>query len=160
MPDALLVVALLTALGAGLAAGVFFAFSNFVMAALGRLPGSQATRAMQEINVTVINPLFMVVLFGTGVLCLLLAILVLGQWDDAYGPYLIGAAAVYIAGTVVVTMVFNVPRNDELARQDPESAEAKEVWGRYLREWTAWNTVRTIACAATMVAVVGGIAAA
>jgi uncharacterized membrane protein len=160
MPDALLVLALMTALGAGLAGGVFFAFSNFVMAALGRIPAAEGSRAMQVINVTVINPLFMAVLFGTGVLCLSVIALSLAQWDDAYGPYVIGAGVAYILGTVVVTMAFNVPRNNELARQDPESAEAKEVWARYLREWTAWNSVRTLASAATMVALVGGIAAA
>src|SRR5258705_6992637 len=44
-----------TALGAGLVAGVFFAFSSFVMAALARLPPAQAIAAMQSINVTVVN---------------------------------------------------------------------------------------------------------
>jgi uncharacterized membrane protein len=160
MPDALLVLVLVTAVGAGLAAGVFFAFSNFVMAALGRLPAAQGIRAMQEVNVTVINPLFMVVLFGTGFLCVAVIVAVLADWDDAYGPFLVGAGVAYIVGTVVVTIAFNVPRNDELARQDPNSAAAEEVWGRYLREWTAWNTVRTVASAATMVALVGGMAAA
>ena len=48
--------------------GVFFAFSNFVMAALGRIPAAEGMRAMQEINVTVINPLFMGALFGTALL--------------------------------------------------------------------------------------------
>ena len=39
--------------GAGLAAvnaGAFFAFSNFVMAALGRLDEPEGIRAMQQIN--------------------------------------------------------------------------------------------------------------
>ena len=43
----------LISLGAGLAAvnaGAFFAFSNFVMAALGRLDEPEGIRAMQQIN--------------------------------------------------------------------------------------------------------------
>jgi uncharacterized membrane protein len=160
VPDALLALVLVTALGAGLAAGVFFAFSNFVMAALGRIPAAEGIRAMQEINVTVINPLFMAVLFGTGLLGLAVIVAALADWDDAYSPFLVGAGVTYVVGTVVVTMAFNVPRNNEVARQDPKSAATEEVWGRYLREWTAWNTVRTVASAATMVALVGGIAAA
>jgi uncharacterized membrane protein len=160
MPDALLVLALATALGSGLVAGVFFAFSNFIMRALGRIPAPEGIRAMQTINVTVINPLFMAVLFGTGLLCLAVLVAALADWDDAYSPFLVGAGVAYVVGTVVVTMAFNVPRNNEVARQDPNSAAAEEVWSRYLREWTAWNTVRTVASAATTVSLVGGIAAA
>ena len=36
--------------GSGLMAGVFFAFSTFVMTALGRLPDRQGLVAMQEIK--------------------------------------------------------------------------------------------------------------
>jgi uncharacterized membrane protein len=66
-----------TTLGAGLVAGAFFAFSSFIMAALGRVPAPEGIRVMQQINVTVINPLFMTALFGTGVLCLAVAIFAL-----------------------------------------------------------------------------------
>ena len=58
-------VALLSALGAGLVAGIFFAFSSFVMKALGRLPRDQGIRAMQSINVTVLNPWLFSAFFGT-----------------------------------------------------------------------------------------------
>ena len=46
------------AIGSGLVAGIFFAFSSFVMAALGRLPSDHGIAAMNAINVTVINPMF------------------------------------------------------------------------------------------------------
>jgi uncharacterized membrane protein len=41
---------LITALGCGLAAGVFYAFSTFVMKALARLPAAQGFAAMQSIS--------------------------------------------------------------------------------------------------------------
>ena len=44
------VATLATTLGCGLNAGVFFAFSTFVMPALKRLPAAQGIAAMQSIN--------------------------------------------------------------------------------------------------------------
>jgi uncharacterized membrane protein len=160
MPDPLLILTLATALGAGLVAGVFFAFSTFVMAALGRVPAPEGIRAMQEINVTVINPWFMTALFGTGLACLAVIVAALVDWNGDYGPYLVAAAVLYVVGCIVVTMAFNVPRNNVLARLDPASGDAADTWRRYLVEWTAWNSVRTAASLAAAGALTGGIAAA
>jgi len=46
----LTVLPLLAALGSGVVAGVFFAFSSFVIPALARLPPAQGVLAMQSIN--------------------------------------------------------------------------------------------------------------
>ena len=159
MSDGLFVLTLVTALGAGLIAGAFFAFSTFVMAALGRVPAPEGIRVMQQINLTVINPWFMTALFGTGVACLAVATYALADWDASYGAYLIAAAALYVIGCLGVTMAFNVPRNNALARVVPASAEAETVWRPYLVEWTAWNTVRTVASLAATGLLIGGIAA-
>ena len=64
------IVTVLCALGAGLTAGIFYAFSTFVMAALARLPPVNGIGAMNAINVTVINPWFMAVFLGTPLLCI------------------------------------------------------------------------------------------
>jgi uncharacterized membrane protein len=159
MPDALLILTLVTALGASLPAGAFFAFSTFIMAALGRVPAPEGIRAMQQINITVITPWFMTAVFGTGLACLAVAIAALVDWDGSYGPYLLAAAALYLIGCVGVTMWFNVPRNNALAKQEPESPEAAEIWQRYLVEWTAWNTVRTVASLAALGLFIGAIIA-
>jgi uncharacterized membrane protein len=159
MPDGLLILTVPTALGAGLVAGAFFAFSTFVMAALGRVPAPEGIRAMQQINITVINPWFMTALFGTGVACLAVIVFALADWDASYGPYLIAAGAVYVVGCVGVTMAFNVPRNNVLAGLEPAAAQAAETWRRYLVEWTAWNSVRAVASLAALGLLVGGIAA-
>jgi uncharacterized membrane protein len=160
MTDALLILTLATALGAGLIAGAFFAFSTFIMAALGRVPAPEGIRAMQEINVTVINPWFMTALFGTGLACLAVAVAALFDWDGSYGPYLLAAGTLYVFGCVGVTMWFNVPRNNVLATLEPTGGEVAHVWRRYLVEWTAWNTVRTIASLAATGLLIGAIAAA
>lgn len=139
------VLALVSALGCGLAAGVFFAFSTFVMPALARLPAPQGVAAMQSINVKAINPWFMSALFGTALACLGAIVAALTDLDEAYAPYLVAGGALYLLGTIGVTMAFNVPRNDALAKLDPASAEAANYWPRYLEEWTRWNHVRTVA---------------
>ena len=159
MSDALFVLTLATALGSALAAGAFYAFSTFIMAALGRVPAPEGIRAMQQINITVINPWFMTAVFGTGLASVVLAVVVLADWDGGYGPYLLIAAVLYVVGCVGVTMAFNVPRNNALASAEPESAEAASLWSRYLVEWTAWNTVRTIASLAATGLLVGAVAA-
>jgi uncharacterized membrane protein len=126
------------ALGCALVGGIFFAFSNFVMRALFRVPGGMA--AMQAINVTVLNPLFLALFFGTAAAC---AVLVLLRPASAL---VIAGAALYLLGTFGVTIVFNVPRNKALARLD--AADSVAAWRRYVQEWTWWNHVRTLAAVA------------
>ena len=74
------------ALGCGLIAGVFWAFSNFVMPALACLPPRQGMAAMQAINLAVLNRRFLGVLLGTGLACLVLAVGALGEGAGARFP--------------------------------------------------------------------------
>ena len=56
-----------------------------------------------------------------------------------------GGAALYVAGVVVTTVAYHVPRNDRLERVDPSKDEELAYWAVYLREWVRLNHVRTIA---------------
>jgi uncharacterized membrane protein len=102
----------------------------------------------------------MTALFGTGLACVALVVAALADWDGSYGPYLVAAGVIYVVGSDGVTMVFNVPRNNQVARAAPDSPDGAEVWKRYLREWTAWNTVRTVASLAALVLLMAALAAA
>lgn len=139
---------LFSALGCGLIAGVFFAFSTFVMSALARLKPTQGIVAMQSINITVINPLFFTVLFGTAVACIFLAVFSLLRWHQPGAFYLLVGSLLYLVGTMGVTIVFNVPLNEALAIVDPGSTEGANLWSRYLVNWTIWNHVRAVAALA------------
>ena len=141
-------VALLSALGCGLMAGVFFAFSAFVMTALARLPSSQGIAAMQSINVAVINPCFMAAFLGTAAACAVLAVFSLLVWRLPGSVYLLAGSLLYLVGTLMVTFVFNVPRNDALAAVQGGSADGASLWAGYVTSWTAWNHVRTVAALA------------
>jgi uncharacterized membrane protein len=144
---------LVTALGCGLNAGVFFAFSGFVMKALARLHPAQGVATMQAINVAAFTPAFMAALFGTAVACGVLQVWALFAWDERFAPYLLVGSLLYLVGTVLLTIAYHVPRNDALARVEPHSGDAESHWVRYLSGWTAWNHLRaaaSIAAAATL----------
>ena len=136
---------LVSALGSALIAGVFFAFSSFVMAALARLPAPQGMAAMQSVIVTVINPAFLGTFLGTGAICLALLVIALKDRGNPRAGYLLAGGLLYLLGTVVVTLAFNVPRNLALAAVDPSAPESALLWARFVSSWTAWNHVRAAA---------------
>jgi uncharacterized membrane protein len=137
-------VAFLSALGAGLVAGIFFAFSSFVMKALGRLPRDQGIRAMQLINVTVLNPWFFSAFFGTALGATVLTVFGFLHWGNPGAGSLMAGGLLYLAGCIFVTIALNVPLNNALAEIDPLSADGARVWEEYLSRWTAWNHIRTL----------------
>ena len=141
-------VTLLAALGCGLIGGVFFAFSTFVMKALGRLPLGEGIAAMQAINVAVLNPWFLGAFIGTAGACILALISSLLLWHDPEAMYLLAGSALYLVGTLLVTIVVNVPKNEALASLAPADSDAAHLWADYVSSWTAWNHVRTAAALA------------
>jgi uncharacterized membrane protein len=159
MSDPLVALTVVTALGCGLSAGALFAFSSFVMRALARLPAPHGIAAMNSINVVAVTPVFMTAIFGTGLLCIAVAVWALADWRGSYSPYLVAGGAVYVAGVLGVTMAFNVPRNNALARVDPADAQADPYWRHYVSEWTAWNHVRVLAGIAAAAALTLGLQA-
>jgi uncharacterized membrane protein len=131
----------IAAIGSGITAGVFFAFSSFVIAALKRISPEHGVAVMNSINVTVINPGFMSAFAGTALLCLLLSAGSIFKWDQGVAKLALIASLVYLIGTFGVTIVFNVPLNDKLAKQ------GISFWQDYLAAWTLWNHIRTVAAA-------------
>ena len=157
MTDLQFVLTLGGLLGCGLMAGLFFGFSTFIMRALAGLAPSQGIEAMQSINRTVLNPWFLGVFFGTAVICLGLACWSLWQWELPNAGCLLAGSGLYLLGTLGVTVVFNVPLNNGLDRVDPASTQAPADWAGYLKTWTAWNHVRTVAAVLAMTAFAIGL---
>lgn len=149
---------ILVAAGAGLIGGVFFAFSAFVMKALTQLPFEQGVAAMQRINVVVLNPLFLALFVGTALLAGIGAAGAFLSWGTARSALLFIAGISYLVGSFGVTVAFNVPRNERLARLSPETAEAIAYWPIYVREWLFWNHVRTAASAVSAASAAAALA--
>lgn len=139
------VLTFLAVLGSGLMAGLFFAFSTSVMAALARLPAGQGAAAMNAINVVIVNPVFLAVFMGAALVCLAIGVGAVINWGQPGALWLLAGSLLYLVGIMLVTMIFNVPLNDALAAADPASAEGANLWSRYLDEWVMWNHVRTVA---------------
>jgi len=137
------ILAVLAAVTAGLSAGVFFAFSTFVMPALHRLPTSGAVAAMQSINRFAPNGPFGAALFAP---------LALGGWLVVAlvrrpGPttaYVVAGTACVLVGLLVLAG-YHVPRNNTLDRVVADSLAAAQAWRDFYPGWVAWNHVRTLA---------------
>lgn len=132
-----------SAVGAALSAGVFLAFSTFVMRALDALPPPQGIAAMQSINRFAPNPLFMLALFGTALTSVALVAHALAHLSEPGAGYRLAGGALYLAA-IFLTVAYHVPRNNALASLDPGAAASVGEWADYVSHWTAWNHVRTL----------------
>lgn len=136
------------ALAAGLIAGVFLSFSDFVMRSLAGAAPVAGIEAMQLINRKVYRSIFMVLLMGLGPVSL-----VLGLIGLAYPPaiWVWSGALVYLFGVMAVTSRRNVPMNQRLDRMNRHYDTAAAYWSGYTRAWTRWNHIRTASAAGTAV---------
>ncbi|MGD9501683.1 MAG: DUF1772 domain-containing protein [Methyloceanibacter sp.] len=135
---------LLAALGSGLVAGAFFAFSSFVLGALARLPAPSGIAAMQSLIAAIKSPLFLAVFFGTAALAALIGIAAPLRWSEPGALYLLIGSLLYLNGPFGVTLLKNLPLNNQLAAMKPESAESGRFWNEFRAAWGRWNHVRWI----------------
>jgi uncharacterized membrane protein len=149
----------LSAIGCGLLAGLYFAFSTFIMTALGRIDQASGIAAMNAINAVIVKSLFMPVFLGTTLTSVALAVIGIMRWAEPGATAMLAGGVIYVLGMFVVTLQFNVPLNNALAAVDPASADAASVWARFLTDWTLWNHVRTVASTAACCLFVAALAA-
>jgi len=143
------VVTATTTVGSGLLAGVFFAFSGFVMSGLRRLPDRDGVAAMRSINVTAQHPPLMIALFGVSALCCAVLVRALATRSQPGAGWLLAGAILTVIGALGVTVAVNVPLNDRL--------EAGTVtWSRFLAGWEPANHARTLLCLAGCAALLIG----
>ena len=129
--------------GAGLSAGVFFAFSTFVMPAVNKLAPPAAIEAMQQINKAAPNGAFMTVLFAP-LLGLAWLVVTEGRRGGSPAAFVITGAACFAVGLLVL-MGYHVPHNNALDKVSAHASDAHRKWRDYYVGWTAWNHVRTLA---------------
>lgn len=130
-----------------LIAGVFLAFSDFVMRSLRRASPDAGVEAMQEINREVYSSVFLVWLIGMAPVGAALGIHAIVGLEGPAAPWFAAGAALYVIGTFVVTMLGNVPMNKRLDRMRPGQAITQDYWSTYVTFWTLWNHLRTASSA-------------
>ncbi len=157
MSDPVFALTFVTALGCAIAAGVFYAFSSFVMTGLDLRSPATAIGAMQGINVAAVRPPLLLPLFGTAPLCLAVVVTALIERDGGGSWFGLAGALIYLVGIVAVTMFANVPLNNRIDRIDADGPAAAEEWRHYLARWGAWNHVRTITGLAATAAMIASL---
>ncbi|GGE43773.1 hypothetical protein GCM10011367_18110 [Marinicauda pacifica] len=135
---------LFLALWTAVIAGVFSAFSEFVMRALSRAAPASGVDAMQQINVSVLRTQFVAGILLIPPISIGFAIYGFGAFDGLARISSFGAALVYTTMVFLVTVFGNVPMNNRLAGLDPHARETEAYWSEYGRVWTRLNHIRTL----------------
>lgn len=141
----------LAAVGSGLLAGLYWAFSVAVVPALAREPDAAGAAAMQRVNQVILRPAFLVAFAGTPLVGVVAAVL---AWPDD-GPvrwWVLAGTALQVLASFVFTAAYHVPRNTRLDAVDAASPEGQAYWRTYVREWTRANHVRAAGCALAVAA--------
>ena len=139
------------AIGAGLMAGVYFAFSGFIMRSFDQLGAARAADAMNAINEVILRSWFMPLFFGSTLLYAALATVAVFDGDLAGRWLLFVTGLIYVAGMFLCTAVFNVPLNNRLADTAGDDDLKAATWAHYLEHWTRWNHLRSVCSLAALV---------
>ena len=151
MLDSMIAIPLfIAAIGAGLMAGVYFAFSGFIMRAFDQLGAIAAADAMNSINEVILRSGFMILFWVSTGLYAALAVLALVDDNTPARGWLLAAGLIYVVGMFVCTAAFNVPLNNRLAAAKDDAAKL-ETWPQYYRDWTRWNHLRALCSLAASV---------
>jgi uncharacterized membrane protein len=136
----------------GLMAGFFYAYACSVMVGLGRTDDPTFITSMQWINATVRNAAFAPAFFGALLLPVLASVVAL--WQRAGGARWVVAAASCYATAFLITLVLNVPLNEQLALAGPVErlADPSGVRVAFEAPWVRWNLLRTVASTAALAA--------
>ena len=150
------VLTVLGVLGCGLVAGVFCGFSTFVMKGLAALPPAQGVAAMQAINVAALTPGVHARVHRVGGDCAPCSRWSRSCcWPDEGTVELLLGSALYLFGCVRGDDRRERPAQRRRSpRWTPAAPEAAAYWPTYVREWTMWNHVRTVASAAASISYV------
>lgn len=112
----------------GLLAGLYFAFVVGVMPALHRLNDAAFVEVMRRINVSIVNPVFLLIFLAAPVLAVVAGVLVRTP--------LLYAAAFLAVLTLLITLLVSIPLNDKLAASGSRTD--------FENLWVQFNTLRTL----------------
>jgi uncharacterized membrane protein len=133
-------VLLAAAVLAGLQAGTYYTWASGVMPGLGRADDRTFVDAMQQINVAIVNPVFMLSFLGAPLLA--------GAAIIACGPSarpLAIAGALLAVGTILITGAGSIPLNNALDAAGSVSSikDLAAVRADFESKWVAFNIART-----------------
>ncbi|WP_281322385.1 DUF1772 domain-containing protein [Flavobacterium aestivum] len=142
-----LIFQIVAVLATGLVAGLFYGYSCSVNSGLGNLSDEKYLEAFQSINRVIQNPMFFLSFMGSVFILPISSYLMYRNGVSTSFYLLIGATLVYLISVFGVTVVGNVPLNDQLDKFSILSATANEISAMrkaFETPWNAYHSVRTI----------------
>jgi uncharacterized membrane protein len=135
------------ALVAGLQAGTFFTWSTGVMPGLARVDDRTFIDAMQNMNVAIVNPLFLATFLGAPFVAAAAAVVTHGSART----WAIAGTALAVA-TLVVSFAGNIPLNDALEAAGPvdKIKDLAAVRADFESLWVKLNVVRCLTSAGAL----------
>ena len=145
------------ALTTGLMAGIFYAYAVSVNLGLAEQPDASYIATMNEINQKIQNPLFFPGFFGAVIFPIIALVVHLPHRRSGRFRLIFLACALYFSGSFLVTVVANIPLNEELAlvATDAPADELARARAAYEGPWNFWNGVRSIFSIVAFAAIVG-----
>ena len=138
----------LTILFCGLIAGLLYSYSCSVNLGLKTLADNEYVKAMQGINMAIQNPAFFVAFMGLLFTFPITTYLIYKHQLSSSFYFMLFATIVYFLGVFGVTVVFNIPLNEQLAKFDISSAATNEIAAMrkaFEKPWNSYHVVRTCA---------------
>ena len=140
------------ALTAGLQAGTYYTWASGVMPGLARVDDRTFVHAVQQMNLAIVNPVFMTSFLGAPLAAIAAGLAVHGPAR----PWVVAGAGLAVA-TVAITVAGNVPLNNALEAAGPVDsiADLAGVRDRFESRWVALNVMRALTSTASLAALVG-----
>jgi len=131
----------------GLQAGTYYTWASGVMPGLGRVDDRTFVHAMQQMNLAIVNPVFIASFLGAPALA---AVAVAATGGSARTWVIVGAGLA--VATVVITGALNVPLNNALDAAGPVDSirDLAAVRADFESAWRRWNVLRTLTSTASV----------
>lgn len=131
----------------GLQAGTYYAWATGVMPGLAKVDDRTFVHAVQQMNVAIVNPVFLASFLGAPALAAAAVLTTTGS-----ARWWVVAGAGLAVTTVLVTGALNVPLNNALEAAGPVDSirDLAAVRADFESTWRRWNVVRTLTSTASV----------
>ena len=142
----------------GLSAGLFYAWQVSVIPGTRKVIDITYLETMQSINRAILNPAFFLIFFGSLILLGISSIYEFHANRWVFG-LMLASSIIYLIGTFGVTVLGNVPLNNQLEVMKIAEAGAQEIAAFRQFYETHWNKLHLIRTASAVLSFLLAVAA-
>ncbi|MEP6645939.1 MAG: anthrone oxygenase family protein [Saprospiraceae bacterium] len=151
---------IVTVLFSGLIAGLLFSYACSVNLGLHHLGDVEYVKAMQGINIEIQNFYFFTVFMGLLFLLPVSAWLSFSSVHKATFYLWLTATIIYLFGVLGITLVGNVPLNNQMAVINLSSVNSETLSAfrhHFESQWTSYHMIRTVASIISFILTIIGV---